>query len=64
MNAWKVVNFLKQVHLDQHIRVDTEVSPIHIPVACFITGLHLPVELVGYLSYNRVLRHYVNATST
>ena len=37
-----VVHLLKQVHLDQRVSIDRNISPIHVPVTCLHIILHFP----------------------
>lgn len=42
MNPRKMINLLKQMHFNQHIRIDTEISPVYIPITRIITCLNFP----------------------
>lgn len=57
VDAWVVVDLLEEMHFDEHIGIDGEVSPIDIPIACIVTILYFPVEFLSYFNHHRILSH-------
>lgn len=57
MDAGVVVDLLEEVHFDEDIWVDGEVSPVDIPVSSIVTILDFPVEFLGHFDNNGVLSH-------
>ena len=42
MSARMVIEFLREMHFDEHIRINSEISPKNIPITSFITILYFP----------------------
>jgi len=42
MDARIMIDFLKEMHFDEHIRINSEISPKNIPITSFITILYFP----------------------
>lgn len=59
MNAWVVVDLLEEVHLDEDVRIDCEVSPVDVPIARLVTILDLPVQRLCDLGDYGILGHWV-----
>lgn len=43
MDAGVMVNFLKEVHLYEDVRVDCEISPVDVPVSSIVVILYFPI---------------------
>lgn len=64
VHSWVMVDLLEEMHLDEDIRIDGEVSPIDVPISRIVTLLHLPFERFCNLCHDWVLSHYVSEDVT
>lgn len=54
-----MIDLLMEVHTNQNIRLNREVSPEDVPVTSRRIGLDTPAQLLSHLTDHGVLSHYI-----